>query len=203
MPRAALSDDAITAFREELVAAATRRFAAAGYAGVTLRSLAAELGVSPMTPYRYFRDKDEIFAAVRAASFARFADSQERACASSDDPRERLLGLGRGYAEFARREPGAYRLMFEMNRPGDADHPELVREQLRAWEPLRRAVEAAIRAGLLAGDAETLARVFWSGLHGLVSLELAGTIHHGHSLDSLVEPMLATLLRGASQEAHT
>ena len=185
------------------MAAATRGFAAAGYAGVTLRGLAAELGVSPMTPYRYFRDKDEIFEAVRAASFGRFADAQARACAEAGEPRARLLALGRAYVGFAMREPGAYRLMFEMNRPGDAAHPELRHEQIRAWEPLRRAVEAAIRAGLLAGDVETVAQVFWSGLHGLVSLELAGAIHHGHSLDSLVEPMLATLLRGASQEART
>ena len=38
-----------------------------------MRELASALGVSPMTPYRYFRDKDDILAAVRARAFDRFA----------------------------------------------------------------------------------------------------------------------------------
>ncbi len=40
-----------------------------------MRQLAAELGCSPMTPYRYFKDKDEILAAVRAAAFDRFSEA--------------------------------------------------------------------------------------------------------------------------------
>ena len=42
-----------------------------------MRQLAAELGVSPMTPYRYFEDKDAILAAVRATAFNRLAEALE------------------------------------------------------------------------------------------------------------------------------
>jgi len=52
-------------------------FAEHGPEAVTMRQLAAELGCSPMTPYRYFRDKDEILAAVRASAFDRFSDALE------------------------------------------------------------------------------------------------------------------------------
>lgn len=201
MPRAALSSEAIEAFRDDLCAAATRRFAEAGYAGVTLRGLARELGVSPMTPYRYFRDKDEIFAAVRAAGFARFAACQEAAFASTADPAERLRALGRAYAAFARAEPDAYRIMFEMNRPADCEHPDLARGQLRAWQPLHDATAAAIEAGLLRGEADATALLLWAGLHGVVSLELAGTLNERYGVDTLIEPMLETLFRGARREA--
>lgn len=197
MPRAALTSEAINAFREELCEVATRRFAALGHAGVTLRGLAEELGVSPMTPYRYFRDKDEIFEAVRIAGYSRFAASQEQAFASVADPGERLRRMGHAYVAFARREPDAYRIMFEMGRPGDERRSELAREQERAWMPLLRAVDAAIAAGLMRGEAMAQAHVFWAGLHGLVSLQLAGTLHHGMTLEALVEPMLETLFRGA------
>ena len=52
-----------------------------------MRQLAAELGVSPMTPYRYFADKDAILAAVRARAFNRHAEALEAACGGApDDP---------------------------------------------------------------------------------------------------------------------
>ena len=64
MPRV-LSQEAVGEFREKLVDAAERLFGQHGLEAVTMRQLAAELGVSPMTPYRYFADKDDILAAVR------------------------------------------------------------------------------------------------------------------------------------------
>jgi AcrR family transcriptional regulator len=69
MGRAALTVEELGAFRGRAVTAATRLFAERGYRGVTLRSLAKELGVSPMTPYRYFENKEELFAMVRTEAF--------------------------------------------------------------------------------------------------------------------------------------
>ena len=89
MARPALRQHEIDRFRERLCQVATRRFAKQGYAGVSLRGLAGELGCSATTPYRYFRDKDEIFAAVRARAFARLADASEAVSGSELDPRLR------------------------------------------------------------------------------------------------------------------
>ena len=198
MPRPALSRAEIASFREELCAVAERLFAEHGYGGVTLRALAAELGVSPMTPYRYFRDKDDIFAAVRTAGVRRFADAQERAVAAAIDPEKRLRALARAYFEFARSAPHAYRIMFEMNPLGRGEqYPTLHAEQLRAWAPLRDAVAQAVRAGVLRGDAEHLAHVFWAGLHGIVSLDLAGTYAVlGEDAEALLAVMEHSLVEG-------
>src|SRR5215472_2308689 len=195
MPRAALSHADIADFRADLCAVAERLFAERGYPGVTLRALAAELGVSPMTPYRYFRDKDEIFAVVRAAGFRRFADGLEAAYAAESDPERRLRALSRSYVDFARREPHAYRIMFEMNPLADvASHPELVAEQQRGWAPLLRAVSAAIEADRLAGDPAHLAHVFWAAVHGIASLHIAGTYRIIHeNVDHVVDAMERTL----------
>lgn len=195
MPRAALTPDAIRDFRERLCAAATRRFAERGFEGVTLRALAGELGVSPMTPYRYFRDKEEIFAAVRAAAFERFAERQD-AAASARGPLARLRALGRAYVAFAEAEPHAYRIMFEMALELGRDHPELRAAQERAWLPLRRATERAVRAGKLRGPAEARARLLWAGLHGVVSLHLLGALASERGLAALAEPMVETLIEG-------
>ena len=63
MPRV-LTETDVADFRERLCVAAERLFAEKGPDAVTMRQLASELGVSPMTPYRYFQDKDDILAAV-------------------------------------------------------------------------------------------------------------------------------------------
>jgi AcrR family transcriptional regulator len=70
-----LSPEDVSSFRDRLCQAAERLFAEHGPNAVTMRQLAAELGCSPMTPYRYFKDKDEILAAVRAAAFDRFSEA--------------------------------------------------------------------------------------------------------------------------------
>lgn len=196
MPRAALLEQDVEAFRASLCRAAERRFADLGYAGVTLRGLAADLGCSPMTPYRYFENKEAIFAAVRTAAFERFAACQEAVVASHDDPVGRLLAGGEAYLAFATQEPHAYRIMFELHQEFDPSDVALVAASTRAWAPLRNAVTAAIDAGALSGDPDTIAHLLWAGLHGLVSLNLAGKLQLGRSLEDLVAPMMRTLFLG-------
>jgi AcrR family transcriptional regulator len=196
VPRAALSPVEIEAFRDRIREAAARLFASAGYSAVTMRAVAAEVGCSPMTPYRYFASKEHIFAVVRAEAFRRFADAQERGVRGIEDPEERLRALGRVYADFAIGDPDSYRLMFELGQAPASDQPELLRESERAWRVILDAVSKAIDAGVLVGDAETVAHVFWAGTHGIVSLELAGKLQLGRTLDALVGPMTDTLIKG-------
>jgi AcrR family transcriptional regulator len=196
MTRAALSPEQIDDFRDCLVAAATRLFARRGYDGVTLRAIASELGCSPMTPYRYFRDKAAIFAAVRTAAYASFADAQEACCEEPAGPVQVLGDLGRAYVQFAVDHPDAYRLMFELGQPDPDGVPELRAAELRSITPLREWMGRAIDAGLVAGDPDVLTHLFWSGVHGIASLHLAGKLGFGCGIDDLLEPVLRTLFVG-------
>ena len=102
MPRY-LNDKDIADFRSELCKVATERFARFGYEGVTMRQLAEALGCSPKTPYRYFKDKADILATVRAQAFGKFADALEAAAKGPAADRgrrttEAYLGLSRRLA---------------------------------------------------------------------------------------------------------
>ncbi len=196
MPRN-LSSEEVEAFRERLRVVAERQFAQRGFEGVSLRTITEELGCSRMTPYRYFADKAAIFAAVRALAYERFAAAQEKAAADASEPAGRLGALGRAYVAFAVAEPHAYRLMFELAQPDPDEHPELREAEARAWAPIRDGMQAAVDAGLLDGDPNVLAHAFWGGVHGIVSLHLAGKLAHGASIDDVAEPMLMLLFRGA------
>jgi AcrR family transcriptional regulator len=195
MPRPALRDDEIEDFRGRLCAAATLRFAEHGAAGVSLRALAADLGCSPTTPYRYFRDKDEILAAVRARAFEALAAACDAVRGREADPERRLAEMGRAYLRFAREEPHAYRVAFELEQPDAGAYPELIAARIAAWSSMQRAVTDAVARGALAGDPITLAHVFWAGVHGLATLELSGQLHERH-FEDLEQPLIDTLLRG-------
>jgi len=202
MPRAALSTGEISAFRDRIREVAAKLFADAGYPAVTLRAIATEVGCSPMTPYRYFQSKEEIFAVVRAEAFRRFADAQERGIRGIDDPADCLAALGRVYVDFAKRDPESYRLMFELGQAPASDNAELHAEGERAWRIIHDAVARAVAAGVLEGDPDTLAHVFWATVHGLVSLGLAGKLELGRSLDDLIEPVMTMLLQGTKKQGQ-
>jgi AcrR family transcriptional regulator len=176
MPRTALAPAAISAFRRRATDAAMHLFATRGYPSVTMRALAAALGVSAMTPYRYFANKDALFAQVRAEAFRRFADRLEAALAGRGDALARLRRLKAAYVAFALDEPDAYAIMFELRQPDPTGHRELQAESRRAFAALHRTVAAAVAAGRLEGDPLTVAHLLWAGAHGLVSLHLAGKL---------------------------
>ncbi len=197
MPRN-LSAGEVDAFRVRLCAVAQRRFARHGTDGVSMRGLADELGCSPMTPYRYFRDTDEILAAVRAAAFDRFADALEAAVRDNEsDLRAAGQATGEAYVRFALDDPEAYRLMFDLSQPHQERYPDLVRASARARQMMSAALEGLVKAGIFAGDPQVLGCVFWATMHGLVVLHLAGKLPETPDFETIRLEAMRLLVTGA------
>ena len=198
MPRV-LSDTDVADFRERLCEAAERLFAERGPDAVTMRQLALELGVSPMTPYRYFQDKDDILAAVRTNGFNRFADALEAARAKAGSARAKGAAVGEAYINFAFEHPHTYKLMFDLNQPHEADYPDLVAAGRRARETMSGYVKDQAAEGLMAGDPQKIGLMFWASTHGAVVLELAGKLPPG-AARTLSHDLGATLAKGLRSE---
>jgi AcrR family transcriptional regulator len=195
LPRVLTSAD-LADFRGKLIAAATRIFAEKGREGFTMREVASELGVSAMTPYRYFKDKGEILAAVRANAFDRFAEALEGAYAGHTDAVSRSGAVGDAYINFAFNEPASYRLMFDMAQPDEADYPDLIRATTRARRTMTDYVRGLVDAGVLAGDPILIGHVFWSALHGAVVLQLAGKLGEECSFETIMNESFRALREG-------
>ena len=197
MPRN-LSRAEVDAFRARLCAVAQKRFARDGVEGVSMRQLADALGCSPMTPYRYFRNKDEILAAVRAAAFDRFATALEDATRTmGDDLRGGGAAMSEAYIRFALSDPDAYRLMFDLSQPHQDRYPELVRASTRARHLMSAGLEALVEAGIFAGDPKLLGYVFWATMHGLVVLYLAGKLPKEPDFKTIQQEAMRLLVAGA------
>ncbi|MCB1682971.1 MAG: TetR/AcrR family transcriptional regulator [Pseudomonadales bacterium] len=195
MSRASLTPQEIEAGRSRVITAATELFAQDGFEAVTMRAIGREMGRSPTTPYTYFSNKEEIFAEVRTRAFARFADALEDGIRNMHNPLVRLRAMCGAYAGFARDNPDAYRLMFELRQGGMAEYPPLKLQRERSFGHPLGAARDAVSQGLLQGDPLTLAHTIWACCHGIVSLELAGQLDLGRSLDELVEPVTEAILR--------
>lgn len=196
MPRF-LSDRDVSVFRQRVCDVAERLFAKHGLEAVSMRQLAKELGVTAMTLYRYFKDKDDILAAVRAQGFDQIAEALETALAKAKGPADKAKSVPSAYIAFAFEHPNAYRLMFELTQPNEADYPDLVRAVSRARQTLRTFADRSIAAGVIADDnPEAVAHAYWAAIHGLVVLQLANKLSPTVNFDAVRERVFTALAHG-------
>ncbi len=194
--RPQLTETEIADFRRRLCVAAEKLFVERGVEGVTMRHIAERLDCSAMTPYRYFRNKEEIFAAVRAAALDRFSERLEAARRTFGSPSRRGRAVGDAYLQFAIEERDAYRLIFDLSQPDEKNYPELAAANARSRKTMTDYMDDLVAAGVMVGDPKTLGLIYWAGTHGLVNLYMAGKIGESE-LRVLHRQMTQTLARGA------
>ncbi|MGB8601259.1 MAG: TetR/AcrR family transcriptional regulator [Rhizomicrobium sp.] len=195
MPRS-LSEKEVTDFRTRICDTASRLFAEKGAAGITMRELAAALKVSAMTPYRYFHDKDEILAELRAQAFERFITAINQARSDSNDLLQNAFAMRDAYVRFALADPGSYRLMFDLTQPEIEKYPALQSAITQANIVLSGHIHDLVNAGYLKGDPEIIGRTLWALTHGIVCLELAGKLAPEMPVERLVQEASDALCRG-------
>jgi AcrR family transcriptional regulator len=160
--------------RDELVQAATILLDRTGDPdAVTLRRVAAEVGVAPTAIYLHFADRDELMVTIVEERFAEFHRTIEDADPGGD-PLDALVARGEAYVGFALAHPGHYRVLFGALplAPGRDDLVARCRAAgAPAFQALIDAVQRCLDAGRLHGtDAYPLAVAFWSTVHGYADL---------------------------------
>lgn len=163
----------IAEFRNRLCTAAAELFAEKGFGGFNLRDLAKRLGISAMTPYRYFRDKDAIISEVRARAFTQFADWLESRLAG---PEADETSLSRACVQYALQEPSQFRLMFGFIQPASSVPSLQIAPESRVRAMVTLYLQGLADRGLLNGDPERLSVIVWAVLHGTAALYLGGRL---------------------------
>lgn len=195
MPRKPLTDIDIERFRVNFCEAAYALYQQRDYHAVTMRGIAKVLGCSPMMAYRYFENKEHVFAALRATRFDSLAQTLE-AVPATRSPLQYLRNLGKAYAGFALDQPHAYRLLYMIPMQTLITYPEVVRAQLRTQNVLFDATRQAVTSGALKGDPIVLAHTLWASIHGLISLNLSNQLNQGLSFETLFTAMQDYALAG-------
>ena len=162
--------------KKTLLDATVKLIAKVGPRAFTLREVARLAKVSHNAPYRHFRDKEELLAAVAAEGFERLADSMLQTAAPAEDALEALLLAGRGYVQFALRWPEHFSVMFDHCQNLD-EYPDYAPSGRKAFQVLLDRIEGAQGSGQLpAGDPHPLAFTAWSMVHGIAKLAISGLL---------------------------
>lgn len=152
--------------RQALVEAALDRLESEGAEAITLRAIAAQVGVSHAAPYAHFRDKNTLLAAVAAAGFDRLRRRLHASRDAAESGPVALARMGCAYVSFARSHPALYSLMFRRTPEGSGQREELDEAAEGAWRELHEVVVATVRPA----EARSAAVAAWALVHGLASL---------------------------------
>jgi AcrR family transcriptional regulator len=104
----------------EILASARRRLGEVGAAGLSLRSVARELGMASSAVYRYFTSRDELLTALLVQAYSEIGEAAEHADRPTDAPGERWLAVWRGARGWALANRHEYALLFGTPVPGYA-----------------------------------------------------------------------------------
>jgi AcrR family transcriptional regulator len=139
---------------------------------LSVRAIAARVGVTPPSIYLHFADRLDLLYAVAEQHFLQLEAAMDAAAEGVADPRERLHRRGEAYLHYGISHPEYYRLLM-MSRPDDT--PERFADERLADTagllPVIEDLKAAKAAGQI-GDRDPLevAELLWMCMHGTVSL---------------------------------
>jgi AcrR family transcriptional regulator len=197
--------------RGKIIDAARGLFAREGYDAVSMRRIADAIEYSPTAIYLHFRDKEDLVHQICQADFVALAqemvDLQQLA-----DPVERIRRMGHSYIRFGVTHPNHYRLMFmtPVKLPAelaqqDPDRGKLDRD---SYALLRHSCQQAIDQGRIRPeyrDADVVAQVFWSAVHGVAALHIVKADDpwmEWKGIETLAGAMVNSILRGVIVEAQ-
>jgi AcrR family transcriptional regulator len=185
--------------RDEIKAAALRQLAEHGVEGISLNAIAKELGMTGPALYRYVASRDELLADLVVDAWQDLADAlvhaaEETAGASAA---ERLGAIGLAYRAWATSQPHRYRIAVQTPLgSGEVAPDRVIPAAQRGMAVILEAIAGLPESGTLArelpadlrAELDTWAErvggphlapaillrgvIFWSRMHGLVSLEL-------------------------------
>ena len=170
---------------------ADRQLADGGIEALSLKAIAAELGLTGPAIYRYFANRNELLTELITGAYDDLAAALDTAAqAAAEGPGEsEVLAVAGAFREWGRAQPHLFRLLYASPVPGyDANAGPLASAAQRSLDIFLRALSRATQgrpvrppldsslAAQLPGDPDVTYRGItgWSRLYGFVALEIEG-----------------------------
>ena len=157
---------------EEILAVAVRLVEEGGPDALTMKAVAARVGVQPPSLYKRVQGREHLLGMVAERAASDVAAVLDEAQAAGEDPLDGVIAMARSLREFAHGHPRLFGLLF-------AALPDAARP---SRDVLARASAAVLTAGgRLAGPERALdaARTITAWAYGFLTMELAGAFQLG------------------------
>jgi AcrR family transcriptional regulator len=159
--------------RLQIVDAARHLLEEQGPGALSMRNVAAAIGIRAPSLYEHVTDKRALESAIIATGLEEQGVALTTAIADVRDGDDPLMALSMAWRRWALAHPHVYRLIYV--RDLDRADPAVASAERAAGAPLR---------ALCHGDVSA-ARVIWSFAHGMVSLELSDRFPPDTDVDEL------------------
>ncbi len=180
MPKTSRSAEEVSEVKERILDAAIRLISDHGFTRLSMRRLAATIGMTASNIYNYYSSKDELYLAIQTNGFkelcARFEESLKR----EQMPLRRITAIMREYISYGTSNPDCYNIIFSMDTPKYSDYRNTTIEPVAFAEKKAGLdlidIACPVVADLLkkqgkpAGGAWKKTIQAWIMLHGIVSL---------------------------------
>lgn len=152
--------------REQLLEAVRQLVEVHGADAFSMAEACRIAGVSTAAPYKHFKDRHDILRGVSLLAMLRLRCSMQAAADAfpAKDPR-RIAAFGQSYIDFARTEPGVFRMMFGLTE-GHAEHPDLARAGDETNALVERVVAEHLDAEPCTPEVRLRAYALWCFVHG-------------------------------------
>ena len=163
---------------------------------VSLRRIAARLGVTAPALYAHFASKDDLLRAIADEEFGRLLDGLVVASTAVEDPVERIKVQSRAYVDHALANPALFGVM-TMFRPAWSPQDAATEHDLasKSFEVSSVAIDDAIAAGVLRTDDPLMVGLtIWAAVHGVATVLLArpnlGADYESALVDSVIDAVV-------------
>ncbi|KRD09625.1 hypothetical protein ASE48_06235 [Mycobacterium sp. Root265] len=165
-----------------------------GIDAVTVRAVAHEAAVAPMSVYNRFENKDGLVVALATRALGELAAAIDVPAAV--EPVERFLTACRNYRDFALRHPARYSLIFGAGSPLEDQSSAVAATGRAVFDTLTALIEA-MRTPSAQPDSPEAAQIVWGAIHGAVTIDQVG-IGQTPDSDATFENLLALMVGSLS-----
>jgi len=153
--------------KEELISCACTMCERDGYTKLSIRSLAKESNVSQTAPYRHFKTKEDLYAAVSRRGFNKLSKAIH-VDVEKKVTKKQIVDMAIKYIEFGLKNANTYDLMFGTAVGNFSAYPELLESANSSYDNFRSSFSK------LANDTDEVIAfkciTLWSMVHGLVGI---------------------------------
>ncbi|MEM8562003.1 MAG: TetR/AcrR family transcriptional regulator [Pseudomonadota bacterium] len=162
--------------RAELLEAAEKRVKEGGVSSLSLRNLAADVGVTTMATYHHFANKEALLVQIAINGYEELTAMMVADLSDDASPNENVKSIMRGYFKYALNNLSVYHLMFGQEIQGKQTIPEFKEAASKNFYIWASALAKHLEDMDHEVDVDDVGIAFWALLHGLVCLVSDGTI---------------------------